>query len=93
MALAWAWRLGAAGNGVVVLGEGEHSEISASPCDGPPTLPQAVARVRCVVRGRAHHRVAGPRFVSTWPRAAPDLVPVTGAPRARQRKRARTTPI
>ena len=37
--LAWAWRLGAAGSGVAVLGEGCHSEISASPSDGSLALP------------------------------------------------------
>jgi len=31
--------VGAAGSEVAVLGEGGHSEISASPSDGPPALP------------------------------------------------------
>jgi len=71
------------------VGEGGHSEISASPSDGPPTLPLLPGYAAWY---DAWLLAASPGHATSPPGRAPPpyLVPVTGAPRVRRRERART---
>jgi hypothetical protein len=87
VALAWAWRLGPSGGcGKRGRGAGRrgHSEISASPSDGPPALPLLPG---CAALFEAGLLAVPPgRATSPLGRAPPpNPVPVTGAPRVRRR--------